>query len=177
MHSLDLYICTSIAVVYYAVPNLQQSNSAFTKTIFFFWLQLHRGVCKPVNNTPPVQSQAIPPLLEKQEPRNSPAPLARSWSSSTAVARGWAGNFPTDCISISECRCVKRQAYQGSAMISAALCQSPDSSPAHLPRLGGRPAPGATVCLLSGMLLILPSPAPLFPLGRPRCEESTKPWS
>lgn len=89
MHSLDLYICTSIAVVYYAVPNLQQNNSAFTKTIFFFfWLQLHRGVCKPVNNTPPVQSQAIPPLLEKQEPRNSPAPLARSWSSSIAVARG-----------------------------------------------------------------------------------------
>lgn len=120
-------------------------------------------MCKPVNNIPPVQSQAIPPLLEKQGPRNSPDPLAWSWSSSTATARGWTGNFPADCVSISKYQCVKWEAYHGSTMTSAALCQSLDSSPVHLPRLGGSPAPEATVCLLSGLLPEPPFPAPLFP--------------
>lgn len=140
----------------------------------FFWLQVCRGICKSVNKIL-VRSQKIPSLIGRWGSCNSPVPLAWSWSSCTATARGWAGDFPTDCTPTSEYQFIKTEAMgaQGFRPLLVSLLT------AHLPISPGwvQPSSQGSCPLLSGLQPDCPPPTPPLPLGRPPCGESTNPWS
>lgn len=111
-------------------------------------------MCRPVNNIFLVQFQKIPPLLGQQGSCNSSAPLA--WAGLPLLPQpelSW--SFPHWQYFDLQTTVCQNRCY-GNTIISAAHCQCPGSSPAHLPRLGGQPSSQGNVHWCQGCSQIVP---------------------